>query len=286
MNKVLILILFIISFTVSCVDTTVRQCMVITDLSSVPDSLFVVDTSKEHLALMNSKIWYKDTILVGFINGDEDIHNKIITTAKTWEKYCRLVIKKVPLDEADIRITVAPGGSWSYLGTDCKLIKYPNPTMQLGWVVQHRHNQTELNRVIIHEFGHALGATHEHQSPNANIPWDSAKVYAFYARSGWNKVTVNTNLFNRLSESEVTASPYDPYSIMHYPIAGSLLKDPSKAIPWNNTYPSDQDQITINLVYPKPIIRDTVTVDSCIVMFKKVLKDSAYCKDTSFIRIK
>jgi hypothetical protein len=56
--------------------------------------------------------------------------------------------------------------------------------MNYGWLLANTPDQ-EYSRVVLHEFGHALGAIHEHQHPAAGIPWDKPKVYEYYARQHW-----------------------------------------------------------------------------------------------------
>lgn len=69
----------------------------------------------------------------------------------------------------DIRITFNPDlGSWSYVGLGCKSskIKATDPTMNLGWIDDKSANLDPNEKgTILHEFGHALGMMHEHQSP-------------------------------------------------------------------------------------------------------------------------
>ena len=79
-----------------------------------------------------------------------------------------------------IRISFAPGGSSSYIGLDAFVVPKDRPTMKLGWLKPATPDE-EYDRVVLHEFGHALGAIHEHQSPHGGIPWDRAKVIAYYS---------------------------------------------------------------------------------------------------------
>ncbi len=39
------------------------------------------------------------------------------------------------------------------------------PTMNLGWVTNEASTSDKERGTILHEFGHALGLLHEHQSP-------------------------------------------------------------------------------------------------------------------------
>ena len=88
--------------------------------------------------------------------------------------------------DAQIRISFKEEGSWSYLGKDALQIAAGKPTMNYGWLTPDSQDQ-EYSRVVLHEFGHALGAIHEHQAPGVTIPWDKTAVYAYYALQGWSK---------------------------------------------------------------------------------------------------
>jgi TolA-binding protein len=70
---------------------------------------------------------------------------------------------------------------------------------------------------VLHEFGHALGLLHEHQSPNAAFQWNKQAVYDFYGTSyGWDRDYVDLWVFRQIEPQGVDASQYDPDSIMHY----------------------------------------------------------------------
>ena len=60
------------------------------------------------------------------------------------------------------------GGSWSYIGTDASRIPLESFSMNLGFVDQS---------TVMHEFGHALGLIHEHQSPfEGGFEWNKEEV--------------------------------------------------------------------------------------------------------------
>lgn len=132
--------------------------------------------------------------------------------------------------------------------------------------------ETEYRRMILHEFGHALGFIHEHQSPNANIVWDTAKVYAFgilaqgHAQGSngtnsirnsivWNRV--DSAIFNKFSNTSNNSSAYDMQSIMHYFYPPELTKDGTRF--YYNTTLSTGDQTFSRQVYPFPPTPPTAT---------------------------
>ena len=149
---------------------------------------------------------------------------------------------------ADIRIDVnGDGSSWSYIGTDAERINQNNPTMNFGWF-NDSSSDSEIQRTTLHEFGHALGAIHEHSSPVANIQWDVDAVYSQYASYGWSESQVDNNLFSKYSQNQVTNSEYDPESIMHYPINNNLTLNNFSV--GYNTVLSDLDKKFIGITYP------------------------------------
>jgi hydrogenase maturation factor HypF (carbamoyltransferase family) len=115
--------------------------------------------------------------------------------------------------------------------------------------------EIELRRIILHEFGHALGMMHEHQSPNANcdneINWDAA--YVMGAKMGWDKEMVHAQMRQLTHLEEFNLTEVDRKSIMHYSLAPTLFKlgQNSKCwVPENNDL-SDQDRRFIAAIYPR-----------------------------------
>jgi len=116
--------------------------------------------------------------------------------------------------------------SWSYVGTDNL-----NPsnrdlgrTMNYGWDLTTAWGKA----TAIHEIGHAIGLSHEHQNPNAGIVWNEEKVYAYFSGSpnNWPRATIYNNILLKLDPSEVEGSKWDPKSIMEYPFNPGLIIAP------------------------------------------------------------
>jgi hypothetical protein len=205
------------------------------------------------------KLWDNGrTLRVRFLDGDSSVQAKVEAIAKEWEADTNLTLKFVPSGAAEIRISFAEKGfSWSAVGTDAKTVPSSEATMNYGWL-EPNTSLREYQRVVRHEFGHALGMIHEHQNPEAAIPWDKPKVYTYYAQQGWTKADVDFNIFQAFSEESTNHTAFDSTSIMQYAVPDSLTIG-SFAIGWN-TEVSALDRAFMRKQYPKnaPGLQDVV----------------------------
>ena len=203
-------------------------------------------------AVERMKLWENGRKLrVAFTDGVSDVQNKVAAIAKEWEAVANLTLEFVTGGAADIRVSFAEQGfSWSAVGTDALTASSSKPTMNYGWL-EPTTDLREYQRVVRHEFGHALGMIHEHQNPAAQgqIPWDKPKVYAYYAQQGWSHADVDFNIFEVYAEDTTNHTSFDPTSIMEYAIPDALTIG-SYAIGWNTTL-SPTDIEFMRRQYPK-----------------------------------
>lgn len=203
------------------------------------------------LAILTGKKWQNGrNLTVKFLDGSLALQSKVKAIARQWETYANLTLDFGNHSSPNIRIAFTPGGSWSYLGTDCLVIAQGEATMNYGWLTDSSSDD-EISRVVLHEFGHALAAIHEHQSPAANIPWDKPAVYAYYGAppNNWSKEDVDRNIFTRYSTTVTNTSAFDPESIMLYAIPDSLTIGDFQ-VGWNRVL-SATDKSFIGTMYPR-----------------------------------
>lgn len=182
-------------------------------------------------AVLNASAWQSGaTIRVAFLEGDPGLQKKVRSVAQQWTApgFANLTLDFVPDPEAaQIRIAFQQGnGSWSYIGTDCMQIQSPDPTMNYGWLTP-ASSDIEIQEVVLHEFGHALGLIHEHQSPKKPIKWNRSAVIKDLSGppNYWDEATIENNIFKKYDLTEVTATPVDEQSIMMYPIPAAWTLD-------------------------------------------------------------
>ncbi|KAH6888402.1 hypothetical protein B0T10DRAFT_529464 [Thelonectria olida] len=204
------------------------------------------------LAMVTRKFWLAGRELkIGFQGGSTWQKDQVKKYAPEWCQYAN--IKFTFVDSGDVEMLIAfnpADGSWSYLGTDCTWYSSRGrPSMNLGWINDNQPAD-EIRSVILHEFGHALGATHEHMSPFAKIPWNKEQVYKDLGGppNNWPRAKVDQNMFTVMTLQDTQATDFDPESIMLYSYPASWTTDGKGTS--NNTKLSTTDKTYIKFCYP------------------------------------
>lgn len=210
---------------------------------------------RPRMALIDSRKWENGmTLRCRFLQGTKEQKAKVRECAEAWMQHANLKFKWVDTGESEIRIAfVESDGSWSAVGTDALIREYfpkHQPTMNFGWLT-NRTSAADTRGVVLHEFGHAIGCVHEHQSPNETLDWNKEAVYEYFSGSPnfWSKEEIDGNVLRKYSRRGTTATIFDRKSIMLYQFAKELFTD-GKATP-NNTRLSPLDIRMIREMYPE-----------------------------------
>lgn len=231
---------------------TDKQARVVEKLKTNPNGFFNFEEFGliNELAVHIHKMWQpKDNLKIYFFGGLDKRTEKVFNLAREWSNYCSITFQITDkLEESSLRVAFNEPGSWSYLGTDAIGIQLHKPTINFGWLVPGTEER-EYRRVVLHEFGHALGLLHEHQSPAAKVNWGKDFVYwycQFYFK--WSRQEVDDNIFYEFEKTQTKFTEVDKKSIMGYWIPPKFTID-QVSFPLNYDL-SDLDKKYIGEIYP------------------------------------
>lgn len=157
------------------------------------------------------KAWINgSTLRVRFIGGSAAQRANAKLQAGWWQAACNIKFDFNDAPDAELRVSFdANDGAWSYVGTDNQGIPLNSATMNLGF---------EDGGTAAHEFGHAIGLSHEHQNPQGGIQFNEPVVIAALAGSPnfWNEATTRHNVLAKYRADQLNGTAFDPKSIMLY----------------------------------------------------------------------
>lgn len=213
-----------------------------------------------------SNMWSSgDTLRVCFFGGTKALRARIANIALTWTP----VGAPVRLDFGNIndprmcgpgishiRIGYSYRGYWSLVGRDSVIYADQfQQSMNLQRFDSAPPAPPEFERVVLHEFGHALGFQHEHQNPlskcEEEFNWDLIYRELRGSPNYWDDEKINHNLRRLPYYSGDFVSEFDKYSVMLYTfpeyyyrkgIASSCYSPPNDTI-------SEKDRAALNAAY-------------------------------------
>ncbi|HEA31045.1 MAG TPA: hypothetical protein ENH91_13815 [Leeuwenhoekiella sp.] len=222
--------------------------------------------SSLELVLDDLKLWRVGTITVSFKGGDSALHEKLANTAKIWSDYGNISFdfgynettgqyrQWSPNDESNVRVGFEYAGYWSLVGNDSvdtAIVSAGEITLNLSNF--DKNLPPDWAGVALHEFGHALGFQHEHQTPAFTCDFDWPTLYDYLGGppNYWTKAKVDHNL-RQLQEGGLTFSAHDKHSIMHYsfPAWMFISKEKSPCFTEENTALSEEDKRMMQVAYP------------------------------------
>jgi len=208
--------------------------------------------------------WPSGTATVCFFDGGSAARTHVAQVAKDWTEATSLKLDFGPNEggrdcdptkPSDIRVSFEGSGYWSYVGIIAKEINPFKQTLNLSGMGNKVTFSPDDDGVILHEFGHAIGFEHEHQSPASGCEEEFNWPY-LYVALGWSKDKVDHNM-RRLDMSSnmsgLLVTKFDSKSIMLYSLSPSAFKDPATAacfIPHPNNVISSVDREAAEETYP------------------------------------
>jgi len=214
-------------------------------------------------------------IVVLLLNGQGDpwvqsVQQKVHALAPQWCDYANLAFRFVTDGPCHMSVNFYPfydGGQLfdygtynCFIGTDTQKYLTATQSMNLVFSPQMPHQyprafvESEVDRVILHEFGHAIGLIHEHQWPDRPIVWNVDPLNAYAKRYwGWDPKTVKEQIIDPDPAVNLAGTVFDIHSIMmyEYPYGLAHYQDGSPfATPYNSELTA-LDKVAASTTYPK-----------------------------------
>ena len=210
-----------------------------------------------------AKVWEVDLpVTVCFMDGSEAAKAFFVDRAREWTDNAPgldVGFGRAPayndcsVENGDIRVSFNSAGDWSYVGRDATRVIAGKPTLNLSTL---RTGLTARTRVIatsnaLHEFGHALGAEHEHQRSEFSACLARLDLEQIKRSTRWDDDKIGKNITDILQGRG--EADYDATSIMNYHFPANWFlpgTDASCQLP-RRTVLSDGDRAIIAGLYPE-----------------------------------
>jgi len=239
-------------------------------LDSIPPTMFQKMFQSHKLVGSPGLAWKKQRVItVAFYGGSDDLYRLIDQTANEWTALggqLSFSFKNdagqyrhwTPSDTspaANIRIAFDNTGYWSLLGVLAKNVDPGDSTMNFGGfpddLQRYFHEQSAAewrtsyaHTTILHEFGHAIGLSHEHfnQQCQKDLKMDTIIAYLMGPPNNWSQEQARFNMDAQyyakilaqqagpLESKLITSPTTDQSSVMLYVFPVTYYKSGDKSV--------------------------------------------------------
>ncbi len=199
----------------------------------------------EAIALIGKPWPNRSTIRIRFLEGTSRQKDMVRDIAPRWTEHANLEFDFTEDPTAEIRVSFdSNDGAWSYVGTDNLDIPLHAATLNLGW---------QDEGVILHEFGHMIGLSHEHSNPRGGILWNEKQVISDLAGppNFWDEETTRRNVLHKYSADQLHGTEFDPASIMLYAFPASWTENGVSTKENEKLSATDKEFVASAKMYPQ-----------------------------------
>lgn len=228
-----------------------------------------------------------EPVRVCFFEGSVSLRAKIASIANRWAEISETSLK---LDFGDInaprlcstkefnhiRVGFRYKGYWSLVGREnIELAAQIEQTMNLERFNTVPPPNGRFERVVLHEFGHALGLYHEHQNELSHCEkeykWEVVKADLMGPPNFWSSEQVDYNM--RIIPGLGESGPFDAKSIMIYAFPSKFYQkgEASHCFAHEATTLSDGDMAGLRRLFPKDFAESVGSRRTALIEYVKEL---------------
>lgn len=235
---------------------------------------------------------------VCFMGGTDAVNARVADIASLWTANANTSLKldfgkpskprrcdSAAQRESQIRVSYDQPGYWSVLGqVSVVYLTQQEASLNLdgfGDADLAAFDNPEVRSIILHEFGHALGLLHEHQSPASacaqEFNWQHIVSYLSGPPNNWDEDTIKRNMATESAE-DLMMTDFDSKSVMLYSFPAEFYVNGGNSscyISSSNTEISAMDRATVEYMYTADMAQREKNFQQAKAQFSGIVQKAA-----------